>query len=63
MILDGDADKKLDRLLEKSKFMPVLKRAQTAQGQLNTFVVIPVDTRSWGVGPLAEQQLPDPAWY
>ena len=43
MILDGDADKKLDRLREKTQLMSVLKRAQTAQRQLNTFVVIPVD--------------------
>ena len=43
MILDGDADKKLDRLREKTQFMPVLKRVQTAQRQLNTVVVIPVD--------------------
>ena len=35
--------KKLDRLREKAQFMPVLKRAQTAQRQLNMFVVIPVD--------------------
>ena len=40
---DGGADKKLDRLREKAQLMPVLKRAQTAQRQLNTFVVIPVD--------------------
>ena len=40
---DGDADKKLDRLREKIQLMSVLKRAQTAQRQLNTFVVIPVD--------------------
>ena len=39
----GDADKKLDRLREKTQLMSVLKRAQTAQRQLNTFVVIPVD--------------------
>ena len=39
----GGADKKLDRLREKTQLMSVLKRAQTAQRQLNTFVVIPVD--------------------
>ena len=39
----GVADKKLDRLREKAQLMPVLKSAQTAQRQLNTFVVIPMD--------------------
>lgn len=43
LLRGGDADKKLDRLREKTQLMSVLKRAQTAQRQLNTFVVIPVD--------------------
>ena len=39
----GCGQKSWTSFAKRPNFMPVLKRAQTAQRQLNTFVVIPVD--------------------